>query len=125
MTDKIIIATSPDDCYLDGARILTVDLTHDQSNIISQSLMEVDSAANIICYVWKTGEPVTWLLDKKNKADLIFFNADGGINELITGYISAQANTYYFGNLRDLQVANRNVIYTKDDVMSILGKITD
>lgn len=124
MTDKIIIATPPDDCYLDAVRILTVNLTHDQSNTISQALMNLDTDVNVVCYVWKTGDPIQWLLDKKVKADCTFFNADIGISDLIIGYIAAQSRSYYFGNLRDLQEANRNVIYTKDDVLSILGKIT-
>lgn len=128
MTDKIIVATPPDDCYQDGIRILTVNLSHDQSNLVSQSLMEVDCMSMIVCYVWKIGDSVQWLLDKKSKADCIIFNANGaldGISELIIGYIAAQPKTFYFGNLRDLQEANRNVIYNKDDVISILGKITD
>jgi hypothetical protein len=128
MTDKIIIATPPDDCFLDGIRILTVNLSHEQSNTVSQSLMSIDCTSNIICYVWKIGDPIQWLLDKKLKATITIFNADvstDGMSELITGYIAAQPKTYYFGNLRDLQEANRNVIYTKDDLLSLLGKITD
>jgi hypothetical protein len=125
MSDKILVVTSPDDTLLDGIRILHVELTHDQSQVISSALLKFTVDIPIINYVWKTGEPVSWLLDKKAKSDFIIFNADAannGATEMFIGYIAAQPNSYYFGNLRDFGQANNRAIYTDDDITNLIEK---
>ena len=126
MTDKILVITSPDDILLDGIRILHVSLTDEHSQIVSAALMNCQASTAIINYVWKMGDPVSWLLDKQLKSDIIIFNAHpaiDGAHELIIGYIAAQSKSYYFGTLRDLQLANDRVIYTSDDILFLLEKI--
>ena len=127
MTDKIIVVTPPDDTLLDGIRILHVELTEEQSQIVSSALINSDIQNNIVNYVWKMGDPVTWLIDKLVKCDFILFNADvphNGAVELIIGYIAAQPNSYYFGILRDLHLANNRVIFNSDDINNLLESIT-
>jgi hypothetical protein len=126
MTDKILVITSPDDTLLDGIRILHVSLNEEHSQIVSSALMNFKESAVIINYVWKMGDPVSWLLDKQLKSDIIIFNAHpviDGAHELIIGYIAAQSKSYYFGTLRDLHLANDRVIYTSDDILTLLEKI--
>ena len=126
MTDKILVVTQPDDILLDGIRITHIQLTEEQSSIISTALMNFNLPHTIINYVWKMGDPVDWLLDKVAKSNLIFFNAqppnDASI-ELIIGWTAAQPKSYYFGTLRDLHLANNRVIYSSDDVLFLLEKI--
>ena len=76
-------------------------------------------SVNILNYVWKTGDSVAWLLDKKIKSDTIIFNADAEDNT-ITGYLSAQSKSYYFGTLKDLHLANDRAIYSTEDVLTLL-----
>ena len=126
MTDKILVITSPDDILLDGIRILHVSLTEEHSQIVSSALMNCQSPTTIINYVWKMGDSVAWLLDKQLKSDIIIFNAhpvNNGAHELIIGYVAAQSKSYYFGTLRDLHLANDRVIYTSDDILTLLEKI--
>ena len=126
MTDKILVVTQPDDILLDGIRITHVHLTEEQSTIISSALMNFDRPHTVINYVWKMGDRVDWLLDKIAKSDVVFFNAqtpnDGSI-ELIIGWTAAQPQSYYFGTLKDLHLANDRVIYSSDDVLFLLEKI--
>lgn len=125
MTGKIVVVTPPDDTLLDGFRILSVNLDTEQSKMLSDTLLEIESEKNIILYVYQIGNPITWLLDKHTKADLILFNANthpDGMTELLIGYIAAQHNSYYFGTLKDLHHVNDRVIYSTEDLGSLFER---
>jgi hypothetical protein len=127
MTNKILIVTPPDDSLLQGIRITHVHLNEEQSNIISNALLQTSLPNTIINYVWKMGDRVDWLLDKIAKSDIVFFNADtrnNGAVELIIGWTAAQPQSYYFGSLRDLHLANDNVVYDSADILNLLEKIS-
>jgi hypothetical protein len=127
MSDNILIITPPDDTLLDGIRILHVELTQEQNQLISTALLKSNINNTIINYVWRMGDPVAWLLDKKSKSDVIFFNADAPVNgaiEMFIGYIAAQPNSYYFGYLKDLQPVNDRAIYNDDNIITILEKMS-
>jgi|LauGreDrversion4_2_1035121.scaffolds.fasta_scaffold235462_3 hypothetical protein len=123
MTDKVILVTPPDDVQQDGLRLLLVNLTPDLSQVVSDALAQIDKTGTVISYIWKMGDSVTWLLDKKHKSDIILFNANvqpDGATELIIGYIAAQPKSYYFGNLKNLAEANTNAIYNVEDLNLII-----
>ena len=122
MSDKVIIVTPPDDVQIDGLRILLIDLTHEQTNLISQSLTRLETIPTTITYVWNTSNDVQWLLDKKHKSFLTFFNADSD-NDAIIGYMDAQANSYYFGNLKSLSLANQNAIYDTEQIFNLMENV--
>lgn len=127
MTDKILVVTPPDDILLQGIRILHVQLDEEQSAIVSNALMETNLPHNIINYVWKMGNRVDWLLDKIPKCDIVLFNANcptNGAIELIIGWTAAQPNSYYFGTLKDLHMANDRAIYTAEDIIFLLESIS-
>lgn len=126
MTDKILVVTAPDDTLLQGIRITHVDLTEEQSSVVSSAMMNSTLPHTVINYVWKTGNRIDWLLDKISKSDLVIFNADvqnNGLSELVTGWVAAQHNSYYFGNLRDLHLANDRAIYSSNDVLFLMEKV--
>ena len=122
MTDKVLLVTAPDDTPIDAIRILLVDLDPNQTQIISDALNEFASIPNLVFYVWKDGDSVDWLLDKKHKSHSIIFNGNSN-NHLILGYITAQLNSHYFGILKTLQSANNNAIYTVDNVVNIIENL--
>jgi len=125
MTDKILVVTAPDDSLIDGIRVLLIELSNDQSLVVSNALLTADTKYSIITYAWKMGDSIEWLLDKKSKSDIIIFNADAAANgaiELIIGYIAAQPNSYYFGNLKSLVLSNDSAIYTADHILSLLER---
>lgn len=125
MTDKILVVTQPDDSLLQGIRITHVNLSEEQSNIISGALLQTEIPDNIINYVWKMGERVDWLLDKIVKSDIVIFNAEGKPDpgrEIIIGWTAAQPHSYYFGTLRDLHLANDHVIYGSNDILNLINK---
>lgn len=124
MTDRILVVTSPDDTLLDGIRITHLALTEEQSSIVSSALLNYDHPNALINYVWKIGDKVDWLIDKVAKSHLVVFNADSESIELILGWISAQPQSYYFGTLRDLHLVNNRVIYTSNDILNLLEKVT-
>ena len=121
MSDKILVVTAPDDTILDGVRILHVNLSEEQRQIVSNAMLSSEVSHTIINYVWNSNDPVSWLLDKKSKCNFILFNADS-VLDLIVGYIAAHPQSYYFGTLRDLHLVNDRAIYNTDDVMSLLEK---
>lgn len=116
MTAKILVVTAPDDVGVDGVRVLAVDLTQAQGQVVSNALLRLDNIdANIINYVWHTDNNVPWLLDKKIKSDLIIFNADSP-NDLIIGYLAAFSKSFFFGALRDLHVVNNRQINDSEEI---------
>lgn len=126
MTDKIVVVTPPDDTLLDGVRIILVHLNDEQNSIVSNALLNSKIPNVIVTYSWKMGDPVSWLLDKTAKSDLIIFNPGDAVNgsiELILGWVAAQPQSHYFGTLRDLHLANDRVIYSNTDVEILLEKI--
>jgi hypothetical protein len=121
MSNQIKIITAPDDSLEDSKRILLIDLTPEQSQIISNSLSKIDQFPDIIMYVWKIGDDLDWLFDKKHKSKFIIFNADS-LNQTLIGYFSAQPNSYYFGTLRDLNRVNKSVIYDTEQCVTTITK---
>jgi len=119
MKEQIVIVTEPDDINFDGFRLLAVDLMPDQSQIISSILLNTSLLNKVIVYNWNSNNDVNWLLDKKQKSDLIIFNADS-YNDIIVGYLSAQRNSCYFGNLKLLTGVNNLRIYGYDDCQKLL-----
>ena len=127
MTDKILIVTPPDDTLLQGIRIAHVNLTEEQGQVISEALLQSKIPHSIINYVWRMGNKVDWLLDKISKSDIIIFNAEGAVDpgrEIIIGWTAAQPNSYYFGALKDLHMANNNAIYSVEDILILLEKVS-
>ena len=122
MSDKVLLVTAPDDVSVDAIRILLVDLEPDQSQLISDAVNKFSSIPNIVFYVWKAGDSVDWLIDKKHKSHSIVFNA-GCNDHLILGYITAQLNSHYFGILKTLHQVNNNAIYSVDDVVNIIDNL--
>ena len=58
-------------------------------------------------------------LDKKIKSDLIFFNAESFLKDVV-GYFSAQRKSHYFGKLLNFNLANPREVYAVEDCQSIL-----
>ena len=117
--DNILVVTPPDDIHTDGFRLLLVDLTADQSQIVSDSLLNLKSLPPTVVYSWKSDDLDEWLLQKKKKSDLIIFNAESS-KHLLIGYLSAQINTYYFGTLRTLSTVNNRELLNTDQCIELL-----
>lgn len=121
MSNQIKIISAPDDSLEDANRLLLVDLDTAQSQSISDTLSKMNDFSNIIIYVWKIGDDIEWLFDKKHKSRLIIFNADSA-NQTLVGYFAAQTDSYYFGVLRDLNRVNNSVIYDNEQCRNIITK---
>jgi hypothetical protein len=119
MIDQVLIVTEPDDTTLNGYRILLVDLTSDQSQAVSLSLLNIKLFNRVVLYSWNSNDSIEWLLDKKTKSNIVLFNADS-CNDLLVGYLSAQTNSYYFGELKLLAGANNSRLYAQQDCQELL-----
>lgn len=120
MTDKVFLVTEPDDIQIDGFRLLLLDLTDEQNQFVSTALKQLLITVNLVIYVANNSN-IDWIVDKKNKCQLIIFNADSD-NHLLIGYLSAFKNSHYFGNLKILSKVNNRVIYTVDDLVNLIEK---
>src|SRR6056300_177261 len=108
--DKIILVTPPDDVFEDAVRIIAFDLTTEQNQILSNAINNINlSDTKLIVYVYQNSDDSKWLLDKKQKSSIIIFNAES-YNQTIVGYLAAQNNSYYFGDLRSIGDANSSRI---------------
>jgi hypothetical protein len=122
MTDKVLLVTAPDDSPIDAIRILLVDLNQEHTQLISNALNEFASIPNFVIYIWRAGDPIDWLLDKKHKSHSIIFNADCE-DHMITGYMAAQLHSHYFGTLKSLTPINNNAIYNVNDFVNIINNL--
>jgi hypothetical protein len=128
VSDRILVVTPPDDTLLQGIRIVHVELTEEHSAIVSNALMQTTLPHTIINYVWRMGDSVAWLMDKIVKADLVIFNAspeNNGAIELIIGWVAAQPQSYYFGNLKDLHMVNDRAIYSVGEILTLLETVSN
>jgi hypothetical protein len=121
MNSKVILVTDPDDVAYDGVRLLLVNLTADQTQLLSTALSKINNLPIIILYIWDNSS-LDWLFDKKHKSHYIIFNAENQ-NELIAGYMSAQRNSSYFGILKNLAKVNTKAIYSIDDCIKLLETV--
>jgi hypothetical protein len=121
MNSKVILVTDPDDVPYDGVRLLLVNLTADQTQLLSTALSKIHNLPMIVLYIWNNSSS-DWLFDKKHKSQHIIFNAEHE-NELITGYMSAQRNSSYFGILKNLAKVNTKAIYSIDDCIKLLETV--
>lgn len=119
MTEKIILVTPPDDIYLDANRLLLVNLNPEHTQFISDALNKLTKIYTTVIYIWENGNGFEWLADKKSKSDMIIFNSSDQ-NELLTGYLSADPRSHYFGELRDLHVFNKKQILDIEQLSQIL-----
>lgn len=119
MKDKVVLVTYPDDVLDDAVRILLVDLTEDQSTIVSQSLTEIKSLPLVVAYSWRVGDSVDWLIDKTHKSQLIIFNADSDDLTLV-GYYAGKLNSFYFGDIGQMKIVNRSEIFDVVQTKEIL-----
>ena len=123
MTDRILVVTAPDDILQSGIRIAHVNLSQPQSQTISQALMQSTLPHSVINYVWNRGDSKQWMFDKIAKTDLILFNADcDEESAMLIGWLSADPRSYYFGNLRDLNMVNDRMIYNSADILKLMEK---
>ena len=121
MSNQITLVTAPDDVLHPALRILLVDLSKEQTQIVSEALMSFDKIPSIVTYVWSATDSEEWLVDKRLKSQVVFFNAASEKPEII-GYLSAQPNTYYFGTLKSLAFINNRTIYSTEDFKDIIAK---
>jgi len=119
MSDQVVIVTAPDDFIQDSFRILLVDLDESQTQLVSAALLQLNNIGKLVVYKFSSGDSIAWLLDKKNKSNLIIFNADSK-NEQLVGYMCAQRKSCYFGTLKSLHLANKSAIYSVDDVVNLI-----
>jgi hypothetical protein len=124
MTEKVILVTDPDDTHENGFRLLLVDLSVEQSDLVSKALTTLNTDTTIIVYNYPLQDKVEWLLDKMRKCDKIIFNADS-IDQTLVGYFSSYDNASYFGNLRSLNKVNTSVVYDTESCKQILEKAID
>lgn len=121
MNSKVILVTDPDDVPYDGVRLLLVNLTADQTQLLSTALSKINNLPMVVLYIWNNSSS-DWLFDKKHKSQHIIFNAEHE-NQLITGYMSAQRNSSYFGILKNLAKVNTKAIYSIDDCIKLLETV--
>jgi hypothetical protein len=124
MTEKVILVTDPDDIHENGFRLLLVDLSIEQSDIVSKVLTTLNTDTTIIVYNYSLLDKIEWLLDKMRKCDKIIFNADSA-DQTLVGYFSSYNNASYFGMLRSLNQVNTSVIYDTESCKHILEKAID
>jgi hypothetical protein len=124
MTDKVLLVTAPDDVLDEGLRILLVDLDPNQQQLVSDALTRLETIPTIVMYVWNSSYDSDWLLDKKYKSNLIFFNANSE-NDVIIGYMAAQLHSFYFGNLKILSNVNKNAIYDTEQIFNLMENVIE
>lgn len=121
MSDQITLVTAPDDVFHEAMRLLFVDLDEPQTEIISRTLTSFETIPSIVSYVWRTDDPIEWLLDKRLKSQAIFVNAESEHQDIV-GHLIDKPNVYHFGALRNLHMLNNKTIYAMEDFKEIINQ---
>ena len=119
VNNKLTLVTPPDDILVDGVRILVFDLAQAHTQLISSVLYNMEEIENTIIYVCNGQDDSTWILDKKQKCSIIIYNAESE-NQTMVGYLAAQSNSHYFGELRSLGSVNNNKIISREQIEMIM-----
>lgn len=119
MRNKITLVTPPDDIIVDGFRILTYDLEPHQSQLISEALVKLDNIPSTVIYIANGKDDPSWIIDKKQKCSIIVLNAES-LDQTMVGYLIAQRNSYYFGNLRSITGVNNSAIQNIEELKNTL-----
>jgi hypothetical protein len=106
---SLTVVTPPDDVLIPSKRILLVNLTAEQTGIISNALLTSENQDPAVIYVWQSGQCSDWVLDKKIKSNLIVFDANAE-DCLITGIMACDTKAHYFGTLFNYRSINTNAI---------------
>lgn len=117
--NKVYLVTAPDDVTYDSIKIICVGLDENQREIVSQTLQRFETVPTTVLYVWNNGESQEWLLEKKQKCDLIIFNANNEDKALV-GYFAAHDKAYYMGELGTLSYVNNRVIHDTDECHQLI-----
>ena len=116
---KLTLVTPPDDILVDAVRILVFDLAQTHTKLISSVLYNMQEIENTVIYVCNGQDDTAWILDKKQKCSIIIYNAESE-NQTMVGYLAAQPNSHYFGELRSLGAINNNKIIPKEQIEIIM-----
>ena len=119
MSNKIILVTPPDDVLKDALRILLFDVQPKNTQLISSVLYNMKEIHDTVIYVSNGQDSCEWILDKKQKSSIIIYNADSE-NQTMVGYLSAQKNSYYFGDLKSLGSINNNKLISMEQIEMIM-----
>lgn len=119
MTNKVILVTPPDDVLYDGFRILLVSLDQTQTQMLSSALYAIEDLPSTIVYIYNPGDDTDWLFDKKLKSNIIIFDADSA-DQALVGYLTAQKNSYHFGDQKTLRKIANSAIYDMHGLKQIL-----
>lgn len=122
MNNQITLVSAPDDVFHSAFRILLADLTPEQTQVVSESLLKLQNVPSVVLYVWTAKDATSWLVDKRLKSDLIFFNADSERLDIV-GHLASQPDSYYFGNLKELSIINNKTIYSIEDFTDVLTNL--
>jgi hypothetical protein len=117
--NKVYLVTAPDDVTYDSKKIICVGLDDTQREIVSQTLQRFKSMPTTVLYIWNNGESREWLLDKKQKCNIIIFNANNEDQSLV-GYFAAHDNAFYMGEIGYLSRVNNKVVHDADELHKLI-----
>lgn len=120
--NKVFLVTAPDDVTYDSVKIICVGLSDPQREIVSQTLQRFQTVPTTVVYVWNNGDSHTWLFDKKQKCDLILFNAENEDKALV-GYFAAHNKAYYFGEIGVYSQITNRIIHDTDQCHELIKEI--
>lgn len=124
MSEKIIVVTPPDDIWDDAERITLVDLNPEQSKTISDIITSVDITSNIVIYNFQHLNDEQWLVDKIQKSQLVFYNAESD-NQLLVGYLLNNKNAYSLGVRRGLDFVNNRKILEQQEIRTMIENLVN
>ena len=119
MTSKIFVITAPDDVDYDALRIVSADLTPEQSQMLSNVLKNISLDRDINLYVHSNSDDYQWVIDKSGKADLIFGNTVSD-DQQIVGFLASKRQSHFFGDSKLTKSLNKKSIFSEEQIAQII-----
>lgn len=113
--NKISIVTSPDYYHANTKRVLLINPSAEEKNLVHEWLKDND--VEMVLYVYNSDNNIEWLLNIADSVESTYFNIDNttDISYNYISYLISKPKVTYKSEKLDYSILNKDRIYNIDE----------
>ena len=113
--NKISIVTSPDYYHANTERVLLINPSAEEKNLVHEWLKDND--VEMVLYVYNSDNNIEWLLNIADSVESTYFNIDNttDISYNYISYLISKPKVTYKSEKLDYSILNKDRIYNIDE----------